>query len=64
MVSDGDTDRTSYFGSGGFGVAPSIATVVGVIGKITAGVVAELSVAKTNCAGTGILRGVVGRFES
>jgi hypothetical protein len=63
VVSDGDTDRAAYFGGGRFGVAPRVAAVVGVIGEIAAGVVAELSVAETNGAGAGILRGVVGRLE-
>jgi hypothetical protein len=44
--------------------APRIASVVGVVGEIAAGVVAELSIAETNGAGAGILRGVVGRLWS
>src|ERR1700722_1492181 len=64
MVSGGDTDRASRFGGGRFGVAPRIAAVVGVVGEIAAGVVAEFSIAETNGAGAGILRGVVGRLES
>ena len=64
VVSDGDTDRAAHFGGGRFGVAPRVAAVVGVVGEIAAGVVAELSIAETNGAGAGILRGVVGRLES
>src|SRR5579864_8795518 len=64
VVRDGDAHRAAYFGGGRFGVAPRIAAVVGVVGEIAASVVAELSIAETNGAGAGILRGVVGRLES
>ena len=64
VVSDGYTNRAADFGGRRFRVAPRIAAVVGVVGKIAAGVVAELSIAETNGSGAGILRGVVGRLES
>ena len=64
VVSDGDTDRAAYLGGRRLGVAPRIAAVVGVVGEIAAGVVAELSIAETNGAGARILRGVLGRLES
>ena len=48
VVSDGDTDRAAYFGGGRLGVAPRIAAVVGVVGEVAAGVVAELSIPVSN----------------
>ena len=64
VVGDGDTDRAADLGGGRFRVAPRIAAVVGVVGEIAAGVVAELSIAETNGAGAGILRRLVGGLES